>query len=301
LLIQFTGCCGDLQTVIVPPSVSLFVVANNPFPTIAGVTAVNLSPVTNFTCPTPLPVTGLTFSAGTSIIGRNVCDDTLQYFSYTGDPITAGSYINFQNTAYEIIGAGGGGFIPLSYPFVFVSEAQALSAFPCPIYTPGACRATTLISEPFYFYLDEECSRGNRLLWFMNTFGAWDNYNFRQREDTGYSIEKQTYQNAPVLYSQGWDTPSYYGWASRRNVWQSQVKKSGVLYTDFLPQAESLWLSKELAQSPSVYMVGDDGVLEPIVITNTEMIVPNYQVNATQYQIQIEYQSAYDTTRQTQE
>jgi hypothetical protein len=79
------------------------------------------------------------------------------------------------------------------------------------------------------------------------------------------------------------------------------VKKSGVLYTDFMPQAESIWLSKELAQSPSVYMVNDDGVLEPITITNTEVIVPNYQINATQYQIQVEYQSAYDTLRQTQE
>jgi hypothetical protein len=79
------------------------------------------------------------------------------------------------------------------------------------------------------------------------------------------------------------------------------VKKSGVLYTDFLPQAEALWLSKELVQSPSVYMIGDDGELEPITITNSEMIVPNFQINATQYQIQVEYQSGYDTTRQTQE
>ena len=135
----------------------------------------------------------------------------------------------------------------------------------------------------------------------MNTFGAWDTYNFRQREETGYSVEKQTYQSAPELYSQGWDSSSYYGWVSRRNVWANMVKKSGVLYTDFMPQAESIWLSKELAQSPSVYMVNDDGVLEPITITNTEVIVPNYQINTTQYQIQVEYQSAYDTLRQTQE
>ena len=298
--ITYTGCCGDLQTVVIPPSTSIFVIANNPFPTIPGVTAVNLSSST-FTCPDPDPFTGLTFSAGTSIIGRNVCDDTLQFFSYSGDPISAGNFVQFQNTIYEVIGQGGGGFIPLEDPYVFLTEASALSAFPCPVYSGGTCRTPVVISEPFYFYLDEECSSGNRVLWFMNTFGAWDNYNFRAREDQGYSIEKQTYQNAPVLYSQGWDTSSYYGWASRRNVWQSQVKKSGVLYTEFMPQAESLWLSKELAQSPSVYMIGDDGVLEPIVITNSEMIVPNYQINATQYQLQVEYQSAYDTTRQTQE
>jgi hypothetical protein len=298
--VTYTGCCGDLQSVTIPPSTSLFVVANNPFPTIPGVTAVNLG-AASVTCADPLPNTGLTFSAGTSIIGRNVCNDELQYFSYSGDPIAPNVFIQVQNTIYEVLGQGGGGFIPVEDPLVFLTEASALSAFPCQTFTGGTCRNTILISEPFYFYLDEECSHGNRLLWFMNTFGAWDNYNFRQREDTGYSIEKQTYQNAPPLYSQGWDTDSYYGWASRRNVWQSQVKKSGVLYTDFMPQAESLWLSKELAQSPSVYMLNDDGVMEPITITNTEVIVPNYQINTTQYQIQVEYQSAYDTNRQTQE
>jgi hypothetical protein len=135
----------------------------------------------------------------------------------------------------------------------------------------------------------------------MNTFGCWDMYNFREKEDTGYSVQKQTYQSSPELYSQGWDTSSYYGWASRRNVWSNLVKKSGVLYTSFMPQAESIWLSKELAQSPSVYMINDDGVLEPIVITNTEVVVPNYQINSTQYQIEVEYQSAYDTNRQQQE
>jgi hypothetical protein len=139
------------------------------------------------------------------------------------------------------------------------------------------------------------------MVYFMNTFGAWDSYNFRQKEDTGYSVEKQTYQSSPELYSQGWDTNSYYGWNSRRNVYNNLVKKSGVLYTDFLPQAESIWLSKELFQSPSVYMLGDDGVLEPIVITNAEVVVPNYQINTIQYQIEITYQSAYDTLRQTQE
>lgn len=300
LSITYTGCCGNLETVVIPPSTSLFVIANNPFPTIAGVTAVNLNAFSQ-TCPTPLPPSVLTFSAGTTIIGRDVCTDEQQYFLYDGDPISIGNFVQFENTIYEVIDTGGGGFIPLVNPLVFTTEAQALSAFPCPIYATGVCQTTIVISEPFYLYLDEECSHGDRLLYFMNTFGAWDNYNFRQREDTGYGVEKQTYQNAPLLYSQGWDTSSYYGWASRRYVWQSQVKKSGVLYTDFLPQAEALWLSKELVQSPSVYMIGDDGELEPITITNSEMIVPNFQINATQYQIQVEYQSGYDTTRQTQE
>ena len=68
-----------------------------------------------------------------------------------------------------------------------------------------------------------------------------------------------------------------------------------------MPQSEMIWLSEELFQSPSVYLVGDNGVLEPITITNSEVIVPNYQIGSSKYQIQIEYKSGYDTIRQNHE
>lgn len=296
----FTGCCGNLTSVVIPPSTALFINANFPLPVVAGITATDFGSQSVICPPDPIP-SGTTIPSGTDIICRNVCDDTLQYFDYTGDPIFIGTFLQFNNTIYELIAEGGGGFIPLVDPLVFVNEAQALSAFPCPIYTTGSCLNTIIISEPFFLYLDEFCSKGDRVLYYMNTFGAWDMYNFREKEDTGFSVQKQTYQSSPYLYSDGWDQSSYYGWASRRNVWSNLVIKSGVLYTSFMPQAESIWLSKELAQSPSVYMINDDGVLEPIVITNTEVVVPNYQINATQYQIEVEYQSSYDTTRQQQE
>lgn len=62
-----------------------------------------------------------------------------------------------------------------------------------------------------------------------------------------------------------------------------------------------LWLSEELFQSPSVYLIGDDNKLEPIIITNTEVVVPNYQVGSSKYQINIEYKSSYETIRQNHE
>ena len=223
------------------------------------------------------------------------------YFQYSGDPISLGVFFQYQETIFEFIEVGGGGFIDLDYPYIFETQASALSAFPCPTYSAGTCINTSVISEPFYFYLDEVCSQGDRNIYFMNKFGTWDYYNFRAKEDVGFGIEKQVYQSAPLLYSEGWDHSSYYGWASRRNVWANNVSKSGLLYTAPLPQAESIWLSQELFQSPSVYLIGDDGVLEPIVITNAEVVVPNYQINSSLYQISIEYKSAYDTIRQTQE
>ena len=298
----FTGCCGTQQTAIIPPSTSFFLKINYPAPTPAGITATLLGSATPDPCvePTPPPVQYI--SGGTAIIGLNICDGvSLQFFQYYGDPIEVGVYFNWNNTIYQFIEVGGGGFIDITNPYIFSTEAQALSAFPCPTYATGSCLNTIVISEPFYFYMDEVCSHGDRNIFFMGKYGTYEYYNFREKEDTGYGINKQEYQSAPELYNQGWDSNSYYGWASKRNVWANNVVKSGVLYTAPLPQAESIWLSEELFSSPSVYMIGDNGVLEPILITNSEVIIPNYQINSNLYQVSIEYKSQYDTTRQSQE
>jgi hypothetical protein len=302
LPITYTGCCGQLLTINLPPLVSVPLCANSPFPESVLWDAVELSICSASPCPTPTPIPEPpTLPSGQPIICRNLCNDEIMYFSYSGETIAIGDYVNFQNAVYEIIEIGGGGFLPLVYPWVFKTEVQALSAFPCYTATTGTCQTMFVCSEPFYFYYDENCSPGNRVVFFLNKLGAWDSYNFRAREDEGWSVEKQVIQKSPELYSAGWDTPSYDGWNSRRDVWAQNVVQSGVLYTDFMPQAESLWLSEELTQSPSVYLVGDNGVLQPIVITNTEVVKPNYQINNSKYQIQIEYKSSYDTIRQNHE
>ena len=300
--ITYTGCCGTLQTISVPPGISLLIKANNPFPTSFLWSSTDLGSTTADPCPPePSPLPSITATTGTALVGRNVCDDTIMYFSYTGETLFVGQYVNYYEVPYEILTLGGGGLVPLVYPYVFDSEAEALSAFPCPTFTGGTCLNTTIISEPFYFYLDDNCSAGDRLVYFMNKFGTWETYNFRAKEDLGYSVDKQVIQTAPELYSQGWDTPSYNGWNSQRRVWNNKVAQSGVLYTDFMPQSETLWLTQELFQSPSVYIINDEGVLQPIVITNTEVVEPNYQIGSSKYQISIEYKSSYDTIRQNQE
>ena len=301
--ISYTGCCGDILTFRAQPSTIYNILANDPFPISPLWTSTIVAlPFENPDCPTPPPPPQPTsFGSGTNIICQSLCDDTIWYFNYTGDTIDVGQYLNYYDVPMEIIGVGGGGFITLDRPYVFDSEGQILSAFPCPIITTGECKTTKVISEPFYFYLDNKCSNGDRVLYFMGKMGTWDSYNFRSREDVGYGIEKQEYKSAPELYSQGWDTTTYDGFTSRTNVWNNRVNKSGVLYTDFMPQAEMLWLSEELFQSPSVYLITNDDKLEPIIITNTEVVVPNYQVGSSKYQINIEYKSSYETIRQNHE
>lgn len=304
--ITYTGCCGTLETISMPPGVVLTsICANYPPPTsilyqfteITGDTSCS-----NYTCPTPEPApVPVSIPTDTSIICRNVCDDTIWYFRYSGDTIAVGQFINYYDTPFEIMGVGGGGFINLDRPFVFDTEAEALTAYPCPVITTGACKNTIVISEPFYFYLDGVCSAGDKVVFFMNKMGTWDTYNFRARDDRGYSVQKQEYKSVPDLYSQGWDKTSYNGWNERTRVYSQLVGKSGILYTDFMPESEMIWLSEELFQSPSVYMLDDNGQVEPIIITNTEVVVPNYQIPSSKYQIQIEYKSGYDTIRQYHE
>ena len=298
--ITYTGCCGTLITFTAQPSTTYTLLANDPFPTsvLWGSTIVAI-PLDPPDCPEPLPPPSpTTFGDDTNIICKSVCDDTIWYFRYTGETIQVGQYLNYYDVPMEVIGLGGGGFISLNRPFVFDTEAQVLSAFPCPIITTGDCKTTTIISEPFYFYVDGNCSQGDRQVYFMGKMGTWETYNFRAREDKGYGIQKQEYQSVPELYSAGWDKTSYNGWNSKRNVWNNQVNKSGVLYTDYMPESELIWLSQELFQSPAVYLISDDGVLEPITITNTEIVEPNYQIKSSQYQLNIEYRSGYNTIRQ---
>ena len=304
LSITYTGCCGNEITQSFPPSVATILCANYPFPTSVLWNETLLDVCAATPCPTPTPTpTPLPLSTGNPIIAENLCNGELMYFSYTGETIFPNQYFNYQYEPYKIISYGGGGLVPLVYPYIFDSEIEVLSAFPCPVFTGNTCLTPLIISEEFYFYVDGECSpgSGDRVVYFMNSFGTWDSYNFRAKEDVGYGIEKQIYQSSPELYSTGWNDTSFYGWNSKRNVWAQNISQSGVIYTSYMPQSEMLWLSEELFQSPSVYLIGDDGVPMPILITQTEVVVPNYQINSNKYQINIEYKSAYDTIRQNHE
>jgi hypothetical protein len=301
--ITYTGCCGNELSITIPPYTSVVFCANNPFPTsILWDVSLEGSCANPPVCPTPTPTpTPVPLPSGQSFIGRNVCTGDIMYFSYSGNSIAIGQYVNYINEVYEITALGGGGFIDLISPWVFDTEASALAMFPCYSATTGTCLSSVVVSEPFYYYFNQDCSPGNRVVFWLGKFGTWESYNFTEREDVGYSVEKQVIQKSPELYSAGWDTPSYQGWNSKRDVWSQKVAQSGILYTDFLPQAESIWLSQEITQSPSVYLVQDNGVLLPITITNTEVAQPNYQINNNKYQFQIEYKAAYDTIRQNHE
>ena len=165
----------------------------------------------------------------------------------------------------------------------------------------GLCFDTTRISEYFYFYKDPECGPGKKRVMFLNSLGTWDYFTFKYRDNVGYDMGRETLQREPDLYSQGWNADRYYGWNNTNRVYKQNVSKTGLLYSGRISKSYLTWLTDELLKSPSVYFVDDDGDIQPIVLTNTEVIEPNFQRNDGEYELRLEYTGGYNETRQDKE
>lgn len=163
------------------------------------------------------------------------------------------------------------------------------------------CFSTSRISEHFYYYKDPECGPGNRRVMFLNSFGTWDYFTFKYRDTTGYDVARETLQTEPTLYTSGWDADKYYGWNNTNKVWNQRISKTGLLYSGRISKSYLAWLTDELLKSPSVYFVDSDGDIQPIVLTNTEVIEPNFQRNDGQYEMELEYRGGYNEIRQDNE
>lgn len=166
-------------------------------------------------------------------------------------------------------------------------------------YTVQAMKNATPVSRAYRFDLQPETCAGYETirLAFLNSFGAYDYYNFTMKSTRKQRITKsaikQNYghnsQYAAVgvgrlfgidTYNQG----NYDGGTRTYNVKATEVIEAN---TDFITEDESAILEK-LFTSPDVYMETSDGFL-PVVINETEYIK---QTNANdklrQYFITIE-------------
>ena len=163
------------------------------------------------------------------------------------------------------------------------------------------CFDTSRISEYFYFYKDPTCGPGKKRIMFLNSLGTWDYFTFKYRDNVGYDMNRQTLQREPDLYSAGWNADKYYGWNATNRVYKQNITKTGLLYSGRISKSYLAWLTDELLKSPSVYIVDDAGDIQPIVLTNTEVIEPNFQRNDGEYELRLEYTGGYNETRQDKE
>lgn len=212
---------------------------------------------------------------------------------------SVGEFFCYNQEIYEITSLGGAGSTPVVIASFYPTYVAAEAVCPC-VLSPSPevdCQETERISEYFYFYLDGNCSVGDQQVMFLNKYGAYDYYNFRAREDIGYDVNKQEFKQAPQLYTDGWDEATYYGWNYEQKVWNNRQAKTGILHTGYIPKSDADWLTEELLRSPRVYLVDRDGDLYPIILTNTEVIKPNFQL-PNQVEVVIEYKGGYEEIRQ---
>jgi len=99
------------------------------------------------------------------------------------------------------------------------------------------------------------------------------------------------------LYTDGWTDISYYGWNPETKVWNNQQSLTGILHTGIIPKSDADWLTEELLRSSNVWLIDDEGDLYPIILTNSEVVKPNFQL-PTQVSLSIEYKGAFPTLRQ---
>ena len=135
----------------------------------------------------------------------------------------------------------------------------------------------------------------------MNSFGTYDYFTFKYRDNVGYDMNREVFQQASDYSRTNWETDKYYGWNNTNKVWNQNISKTGLLYSGRISKSYLSWMTDELLKSPSVYFVDDDGDIQPIVLTNTEVIEPNFQRNDGEYELVLEYRGGYNEIRQNKE
>jgi hypothetical protein len=301
--ITYEPCPGGSTSAFTASSVSYSTLesCSTPPPVLGDVTITEIgSCVCNPPSPSPTPSpTSSPAPEGDRFIALNRCDDeTYAHFDNTTGT-TIGQFFCYNNEVYEIISLGGGGFISSNITTFYSGYSEAFAVCPCGGETPGDenCLQAEQISEWFYYYFADECSSTNIRIMFENKLGTYDYYTFKGAEDVGYDVNRQIYTEAPGLYVDGWDENTYYGWKYTNKVWNNPQSKTGILRSGYISKADAIWLSEELSRSPRVYIIYDDGDIEPIIPTNTEVVIPNPK-RPGQIELILEYSGGYKELRQ---
>jgi hypothetical protein len=256
----------------------------------------------------------------TLFVARNLCTNQLIHFRNIAglNEGVVGQYFCLNNEPYLIEQFDGGGFIIINVDTFYSTLQQVLNVCECAAPPPppngigglngpegngpeggneDLCLDSVRISEYFYFYLKQKCGVGKRRIAFINKFGTIDYYTFRGREDIGYDVNREDYTEAPILYTTGFDSNDYFGYNYTNKTWNNNQSKTGVIRSGFIPKSDLLFLVEELLRSPRAWIVYDDGLMYPIVLTNTEVVEPNLQVHNL-YELVIEYKGGYKEIRQ---
>jgi hypothetical protein len=164
-------------------------------------------------------------------------------------------------------------------------------------------------TKEYYFYRygtnasvddrHQSCTRYNnvRLAW-RNRLGAWDYMNFRGKSTESVEIKSEEMERVVG----NWDNASattefnYSNWERGRETLFTKAKRKLVINSDWLNEDEAVWL-EELFTSVNVQILGDNGVVYPVIITNklyTKKTSVNNKIKI-QYTVNLEYSNEVRT------
>ena len=135
-----------------------------------------------------------------------------------------------------------------------------------------------------------ECSyNGVRFAW-KNEYGVWDYYTFALQSDKATTIERQSYDNTFVNFSNGSNSVPYDKQRRGATQFYNALTQRRTANSQWLTQQQSDWLT-ELFYSSNVY-IQNELTWEPVVITSGELVEKTNPRTQKNFQYQIEFQPA---------
>jgi len=141
----------------------------------------------------------------------------------------------------------------------------------------------TAFSQIYTITVDD-CERyPQQVVYFRNQLGGLDSYNFKLKNRTDLTIQRSTFNaNTDV-----------YGTASFEKVWQGEYRERLDLNSDWLTDAEWLWLS-EMFLTSQLYVLQDGALVEAVVSADSYSL--SRRVNDNLQQLALSVQVAYKNT-----
>ena len=162
------------------------------------------------------------------------------------------------------------------------------------------------ITDKYLYYYQEESCKGYetvRLTW-LNKWGTWDYYNFTQKNIRNIRTTRKAYKQL----SGTWNKPYFQlsGHVGGMKNYNSTIKESVTLNTDYITEAEALWL-EELFISNDVYILSQNSsdttygyirkYITPCRLTTTDLI---RKTTANDKLIQYTFDIETDRTKKAQ-
>jgi len=219
------------------------------------------------------------------------CDDLEEFCACILDGLPLGTTVAVDGYCYEVLSIGGVGDQSSSWSVNGISPytdcADCLSGE-----TP-TCPSLSAVSETFSFEIDDECLRFNQLqfVW-LNRYGTFDYYRFLKGKSEGVKIDRQQYQHYNINWGDAslLNPPVHLNSSRGTDVFNVSLTETHVVNTGFINFPDFQFL-EGLYTSPQVYIIEDDGTLNPVVVTTTDFVRKN-RGNRNIVNLELSYQYA---------